>query len=102
MQLFRRFTVALAVVVLCAVAQADLKLTTRTTMGGNSNQGTTYVKGARQRSEMQYGQMRQVTITQCDKRQTVTLSDACRTYMVAPMDPEEDAGTSTTPPPPPP
>jgi hypothetical protein len=82
-----------------AAAYADLKLTTRNTMGGNSTEGTTFVKGTRQRTEMQFGAMQQVIITQCDKRQIVTVSDACRTYMVAPMDPDDDAGTSAPPPP---
>lgn len=95
--LFRRLILVAAVTALVATAYADLKLTTRNTMGGNSTEGTTYVKGTRQRSEMQFGPMTQVTITQCDKRQVITISDACRTYMVAPMDPEDD-GTPSAPP----
>src|SRR3954465_12346724 len=87
-----------AVFVLCVFAAAahaaDLKLTTRTTMAGNSSEGTTYIKGQRQRSEMQMGPYHQVSITQCDKRQTVVLSDACRTYMVTSMD--DDSANSST------
>ncbi|MDP9266788.1 MAG: DUF4412 domain-containing protein [Acidobacteriota bacterium] len=87
-----------AVVMSCAFAGAaygaDLKITTRNTMAGNSSEGTTYIKGMRQRTEMQMGPMQQVTITQCDRRQILTLSDACRTYMVAPMD---DDSTGTAP-----
>jgi len=83
-----------AVFMLCTFAgaayAADLKLTTRNSMAGNSSEGTTYIKGSRQRTEMQMGPMHQVTITQCDRRQIVTVSDACRTYMVAPMD--DDTG----------
>jgi len=84
-----------AVLCLCAFASlasaADLKMTTRNTMAGNTSEGTTYIKGPRQRTEMQMGPFHQVTITQCDKRQTITVSDACRTYMVAPMDNDDAA-----------
>lgn len=98
--LFRRLAIVVAVCGLGAAAHADLKITTKNTMMGNTTEGTTYVKGARQRSEMQMGPMHQVTITQCDKRQTITISDACRTYMVAPMDPEEAGEAAEAAPPP--
>ena len=99
----RRIAIIFFVAAFALAAHADLKLTTRNTMMGNTTEGTTYVKGQRQRTEMQFGPMHQVTITQCDKRQIVTVSDACRTYMVAPMDPADldDAAASTPPPPPP-
>jgi len=95
LSLSRKFAV---VFMLCAFAfayAADLKITTRNTMAGNSSEGTTYIKGTRQRSEMQMGPFHQVTITQCDRRQIVTVSDACRTYMVAPMD--DDAAGNAQP-----
>jgi hypothetical protein len=88
---FRRFAILLTAGALVGAAHADLKITTQNTMGGQTTQGTTYIKGARQRSEMQMGPMHQVTITQCDRRQTITISDACRTYMVAPMDDDSAA-----------
>ncbi|MBI2678650.1 MAG: hypothetical protein HYX28_07690 [Candidatus Koribacter versatilis] len=86
-------TVAISLFALAASA-ADLKITTQNTMAGNTTQGTTYIKGSRQRTETQMGPVHQVVITQCDRRQTITVSDACRTYLVAPMDEAE-----TTPPP---
>jgi len=97
--LFRRIATACAAMALCATALADIKLTTRTTTAGQTTEGTTYVKGARQRSEMQMGPMRTVTIMQCDKKQIVTISDACRTYMVAPME-DDTPGTASSAPPP--
>jgi hypothetical protein len=97
--LFRRLAMVVAVVATCALGaySSDLKITTQNTMAGNTTQGTTYIKGQRQRSETQMGPMHQVTITQCDRRQTITVSDACRTYMVAPMD-EGDTGSAAPPP----
>jgi len=89
--LIRRIAALLCLSVFTSVAYAaDLKMTTRNTMAGNTSEGTTYIKGPRQRTEMQMGPFHQVTITQCDKRQTITVSDACRTYMVAPMDSAND------------
>ena len=90
---FIRKIAALFILIAVAAFAADLKLTTRHTMAGNSSEGTTYIKGSRQRSETQMGPYHQVTITQCDRRQIVTVSDACRTYMVAPMD-DGDTGTA--------
>lgn len=69
-------------------AAADLKLKTKNTSMGNSSESTTYIKGARQRGEMLMGPARMTTIMQCDRKRTITISDACRTYMIAPMDPE--------------
>jgi hypothetical protein len=90
MTVSRRLVLLAIVGMLTLAAHADLKITTKNTMAGQTSQGTTYIKGQRQRSEQQFGPMHQVTITQCDKRQTITVSDACRTYMVTPIDQEMD------------
>lgn len=97
----RRFIPTLLIAVLLAgAALADLKITTKNTMAGQTSQGTTYIKGARQRSETQMGPIRSVTITQCDKKQTITLSDACKAYMVSPMiAPDAPAEADAAPPP---
>jgi hypothetical protein len=96
--LCRRIAILLVVCGCAAAAYADLKITTQNTMQGQSaqgqsTQGTTYIKGSRQRSETQMMGIHTVTITQCDRRQTITVSDACRTYMVAPM--MEDTGDNS-------
>jgi hypothetical protein len=97
MTVSRRIAVLAIVGVLTLAAHADLKITTKNTMAGQTSQGTTYIKGQRQRTEQQFGPMKQVTITQCDKRQSVTISDACRTYMVNPID--QDMEGNQAPPP---
>ena len=98
--LFRRIAILLVACGWTLAAHADLKITTQNTMAGQTTQGTTYMKGSRIRTEQQFGPMHQVTITQCDRRQTITVSDACRTYMVAPMDEGESGETVSEPPPP--
>ena len=80
-------TFALCAALLCAssAALADLKVKTKTTMGGQTFEGTKLVKGSRQRTETNMG-IRTVTIEQCDLRRTVQVNDAARTYFVTPFD----------------
>jgi hypothetical protein len=72
------------VVVLCSVASADTKVKIRQTQGGQTYENSTYIKGKRQRSENNGGQM--VNITQCDLRRNVMLMPAMQTYMIQPYD----------------
>ncbi|HEY3580139.1 MAG TPA: hypothetical protein VGK82_06325 [Pyrinomonadaceae bacterium] len=71
-------------VVLSTAANADTKVKIRQTSGGQTYENTTYIKGKRQRSETNGGQM--VTITQCDLRRNLMLMPAAKTYMVQPYD----------------
>jgi hypothetical protein len=66
---------ALTAACLTTAASADLKITTRTTVMGHSNESTVYIKGARERREMSFGgHAASVTITQCDQKRMVTIS----------------------------
>ena len=76
-------------------ASADIKMKTKNTSAGNTNEGTIYIKGARQRSSQNYGSFEMVTLTQCDLKRTVQINDKARTYMVTPMAPASTATTST-------
>lgn len=78
-------------VVLWTVANADTKVKIRQTSGGQTYENTTYIKGKRQRSETNGGQM--VTITQCDLRRNLMLMPMTKTYMVQPYD--EASSTSS-------
>ena len=71
-------------VVLWTVANADTKVKIRQTSAGQTYENTTYIKGKRQRSETNGGQM--ITITQCDLRRNLTLMPTTKTYMVQPYD----------------
>jgi hypothetical protein len=76
--------------------QADIKITYKMTIQGmpNATESTTMIKGVRERSEMKMGYgMDQITITQCDLRRTIQLSDKTRKYIITPMDSGEASST---------
>jgi hypothetical protein len=79
--------------------QADIKVTYKSTLpGGTQSESTTMIKGTRQRSEQRIGYgMDQVSITQCDLRRTIQVSDANRKYMITPMESAESEGGAEAP-----
>ncbi len=81
-----RNSCALAAVLACfsPAALADLKIKTRTTVMGRTSESTVYIKGARERREMDFGgRGSAVTITQCDQKRMITISgNRC---MIMPM-----------------
>ena len=77
--------------VLAVTASADTKVKSRQTSGGQTYENTSYIKGKRQRSETNGGQM--VNITQCDLRRNIMIMPATQSYMIQPYD---TPGTSTT------
>ena len=81
-----------SVMLLCAatVASADIKVRTKTTMSGQSYEGTTYIKKSRQRTEQNFGAMSMANILQCDLRRNIQINDKGRTYLIMPF----DAGSS--------
>src|SRR5829696_2357656 len=77
---------------LSATASADTKVTSRQTSGGQTYENTSYIKGKRQRSESNNGQM--VMIQQCDLRRNIQIMTPAKVYMIQPYD---EPSTSTTP-----
>jgi hypothetical protein len=83
---------------------ADVKIRQRVTFEGQSMEQTRMIKGARERAETKVGaadgqtggfSMPQVArITQCDLRQTLSVNDAAKKYLVEPF-PEDDPVAST-------
>jgi hypothetical protein len=68
------------VVLLClsSLASADLKIKTRTTVMGHTTESTVYIKGPRQRTEMNFGGHGTVSIMQCDQKRLITINgDQC-------------------------
>ncbi len=61
----------------------DFKITIKNTVAGNVSQGTTMIKGSRQREEtsMAMGQT-QINITQCDLKRTIQINDSARKYLI--------------------
>lgn len=67
-----------------STANDDIKISIRTTMEGQGFESTQYIKGARERNEMNIG-MGMASITQCDLQRTIQINDKARTYMVQSM-----------------
>lgn len=70
--------------IISGIANADTKVKTRQTSGGQTYENTSYIKGKRQRSEMNGGQM--ITITQCDLRRNITIMPQAQAYLIQPYD----------------
>jgi len=81
----RRFikstTMALALLCSASIALADVKIATKSTAGGQSITSTTYIKGARQRTEG----LGYTTIYQCDLKRMIQINDKTRSYLVTPL-----------------
>jgi hypothetical protein len=90
---FLRLTLA-ALTLLCAVgaARADIRVKQRTTFGGQGGAGgqgfeiEEAIKGQRKRTEMQPAPgIKMITVTQCDLKRTLNISDMTRKYTVTPI-----------------
>jgi hypothetical protein len=77
---------------LAGIANADIKIKSRQTSGGQTYENTSYIKGKRQRSETSGGQM--IILQQCDLRRNVQIMPAAQVYMIQPYD--QPAGAATT------
>jgi hypothetical protein len=90
----RRFlkSTALMLALLCSasVAMADIKISTKSMAGGRSMTSTTYIKGARQRTEG----MGYTSIYQCDLKRTIQINDKTKTYFIAPLETGGASGSS--------
>lgn len=79
--------IALAIVFLVTItgiAGADTKVKSRQTSGGQTYENTSYIKGKRQRTEMNNGQM--VVVQQCDLRRNLQIMPQAKAYIVQPYD----------------
>jgi hypothetical protein len=70
------------IMLLCVstAAFADLKITRKNGAGGYSGQSAVYIKGARERTEMQTI----TTIRQCDLHRTIQINERARKYVIVP------------------
>ena len=74
------------------IASADTKVKSRQTSGGQTYENTSYIKGKRQRSETNNGQM--IMIQQCDLRRNIQIMPQAKMYMIQPYD---EPATSASP-----
>jgi hypothetical protein len=66
------------------IANADTKVKTRQTSGGQTYENATYIKGKRQRTETNNGQM--IMLQQCDLRRNIQIMPQAQAYVVQPYD----------------
>jgi hypothetical protein len=71
-----------------SIVLADAKITTRSAAGGQSFTSTTYIKGARQRTEG----MGYTSIYQCDLKRMIQINDKTRSYLIMPVGGEDKSG----------
>ena len=91
---FLRIAILIACLsMLPATASADTKVKSRQTSGGQTYENTSYIKGKRQRSETNNGQM--IMIQQCDLRRNIQIMTPAKVYMIQPYD--QPSTGSTTP-----
>jgi hypothetical protein len=81
-KLIKSTTLALALLCSASIALADIKITTKSTSSGQSMTSTTYIKGARQRTEG----MGYTIIYQCDLKRMIQINDKTRTYLITPLE----------------
>jgi hypothetical protein len=74
-------------------ARADVKIKTKNTSGGQVSEQTVYIKGKRQRTEMNETF---VSILQCDLRRQLQLGVPTKTYIVTSFDQKTDAAAGAT------
>ncbi|HKO95369.1 MAG TPA: hypothetical protein VJU86_00140 [Pyrinomonadaceae bacterium] len=71
----------------------NLKITYKTSAAGQTSESSTLIRGSRERTETKLGGgMEMISITQCDLKRTVQLSDTAKKYVITPM----DTGSSST------
>jgi hypothetical protein len=80
-RLFKSATLLLALLCSTSIALADLKITTKSGASGQTFTMTTYIKGARQRTEG----VGYTTIYQCDLKRMIYINDKTRTYVITPL-----------------
>jgi hypothetical protein len=80
-KLFKSATLLFALLCSASIALADLKITTKSGASGQTATSTTYIKGARQRTEG----VGYTTIYQCDLKRMIYINDKTRTYVITPL-----------------
>jgi hypothetical protein len=76
----------------------DLRIKYRTTTSGQTHETTTMLKGKRERNETRMGHMDMASITQCDLKRTIQISENVRKYLITPMETGAASSPGTTTP----
>src|SRR5918996_1334711 len=81
-------------ITLTGIANADTKVKLRQTSGGQTYENTSYIKGKRQRSETNNGQI--VMLQQCDLRRNIQIMPQAKAYMIQPYDQPATSNAANT------
>jgi hypothetical protein len=81
-------------ITLAGSASADTKVKSRQTSGGQTYENTSYIKGKRQRSETNNGQM--VVVQQCDLRRNIQIMPQAQAYIIQPYDAASNTSSTNT------
>src|SRR5829696_2119988 len=94
--LFRTVIAIGCLMLMSVIASADTKIKSRQTSGGQTYENTSYIKGKRQRSETNNGQM--IMVQQCDLRRNIQIMPQAKAYMIQPYDqpPTSNAANTST------
>jgi hypothetical protein len=76
------------------IASADTKIKSRQTSGGQTYENTSYIKGKRQRSETNNGQM--IVLQQCDLRRNIQIMPQANAYVIQPYDQPATANAASS------
>ena len=82
--IFRVVSSIVCLLTISGIANADTKVKTRQTSGGQTYENATYIKGKRQRTETNNGQM--IVLQQCDLRRNIQIMAQAQAYIVQPYD----------------
>ena len=100
-QLLSLISATLFLACAAGAARADIRIKQRMTFGGQGGgaghavESDVAIKGQRQRTEQELAPgMRTVSITQCDMKRMLNISDATRKYTVTPLGGAEEAATN--------
>src|SRR5829696_5759205 len=93
--LFRTVIAIGCLMLMSVIASADTKIKSRQTSGGQTYENTSYIKGKRQRTETNNGQM--VVIQQCDLRRNIQIMEQAKAYMIQPYDQPATGSTAANP-----
>lgn len=93
--------IAFALIISLGAATAafgDIKVKTKTTFSGQAMEGTTYIKGARQRTTQSFGGAYSIdNLLQCDLKRMIQINDRAKKYMVTPLAGETASTTAAKP-----
>lgn len=77
-----RFALLCAGLALATTAYADVKVKSRQTASGQTQEVTTYIKGKRQRTEQSLGNITTINLTECDLKRSVQIMPQSQTYLI--------------------